>query len=194
MRECISQVECLMHFPDSLCWITKPPQRPSQIGEATYPNVLRPESTRVSLLRAVEGKTLFQVRTSSNELTKMKQRLSLGKVGSQQANKVLVAFGQEAMLLSYLTGCLILPSQEINHPESPQHREETSSVPDLLAERARPGVNLLHVWSCIALDGHKRWTKRGVQNQLVLDTFRSVWEGLEHLHPLGEMAYRFHIS
>src|SRR4029453_420839 len=101
---------------------------------------------------------------------------------------VLGTLGQAEELLREFPRRPQLPPDQVKVPQSPQHREELRRLPHLLAQLTSSGVGVSHFWSRIPLGHCQRLTKGDLQVQLVLEVFGAVWQGLEHLEALGEVA------
>ena len=72
-----------------------------------------------------------------------------------------------------------------------QHPDELPRLPYLLAQLPRPTVGVSHIRSRLALGSNQVLTEGHLQVQLLLDAFRSVRQGLEHLQPFREAANGF---
>src|SRR5712692_5413300 len=121
------------------------PQSHGRIVSARHPRVLAvQQGMGLVLLGVVEGNGLLKVCSGRGKLAPPDQRISERKMSLQEQRGVLYALGQAEELLCQRARCLVLPSHMIKRKQSPQHREELKSFPQVLAQLTRPGVGSSH--------------------------------------------------
>jgi hypothetical protein len=104
----------------------------------------------------------------------MKERDPERIVDVQEARgAVLVLHECEALLAKFARRVKIAP-HHIKRMQAEQHLEQPWRVPQVLTERAGPGVGVFHLGGGIALDGDQGGAQSGLQAQLVLGALQRV--------------------
>jgi len=146
------------------------------------------------LLRVVEGDPLLQVGAGCDQLSQPEQGCPQGPMGLQEERRGLEALGYAKELFRQCVRLLQLRPYQIIPPQPMQDREKLRAVADLLAQLARPRIDVFHLGSRIALRGQERHGQGGVQREFVLGAFGGVRQRLEDFEPSGQMPDRFQIG
>src|SRR5262249_47736118 len=145
------------HLVASLHGLVRIAQRPQDLretDEAKDPLMcLSEEALRVGLLGTVEDDALLQMRAGSVPGAQVVQGIAQRDMRMCKARWIVDPLGQAEHLLSQFPCGLELPAIEIKHHQASQRWEDLWSIPDLLAQLARPVIGGSCVRSRKALGG-----------------------------------------
>src|SRR5262245_26586778 len=79
-------------------------------------------------------------------------------------------------------------------PQASQCSEELRGLPHLPTQLAGAAIDVFYFPGRIAFGNYLRGAQGQLEREFLLDTLKSVREGVEQLQPLAEMADGFHMS
>ena len=95
------------------------------------------------LLGIIAGHDVLEVGAGRQQLATQEQTHAEGIVAPYLTCRIVLWLGHGEQLLGQRLGLAYLPSRKIPPPEALQDRQELWTVPDLLAQRVRPGCRRL---------------------------------------------------
>src|SRR5437867_7610844 len=98
-----------------------------------------------------------------------------------QEHRISTALGELELLLGQRLHHRHLTTPEIKPAQAPKYLKALRRDPDLLTEHLRARIGTPYLWSGMAFRGQQGRGQRELDIQLMLHTFRSLWQPLQHL-------------
>ena len=136
----------------------------------------------------------LQVLAGSRQRAKAEPRRPKGIVGDDRERRVVGTLRQAQQRLPELACRVQLRPYHIKPPQTKQDREQLWGLAHLLTQRVGLGVGLLHLGRCVPF-GHQQCRAEGnVQGQGLLGMLRRLWQGLQQLNPVVQVADGFQMG
>src|SRR5262245_50453820 len=149
---------------------------------------------RVPERRIGQSQPLFHMGLRHTEFSLRECDGPTGMVGLQQKGGVVLLAGKAQKLLFPFVGRLQLALYQSESIEAHKGRKMLRRRSGLLTELMCADVRPFYFRSGPALGDHQQRAESGLQRQLLLGTFRSVWQGLKQIEGSEQVIERFRVG